>query len=61
MQNLIHPELARSHRDECLRRARRRRFVRGPRAPGLRPRVARALASAAERLDAEAARLELHV
>lgn len=56
MQNLIHPELARAHRMECLRRARRRRPVREPRAPGLRPRVAQVLLAAAERLDAEAVR-----
>jgi hypothetical protein len=54
MQNLIHPELARAHREHCLRSARRRRPTKGPRAPGrLRQGTARLLITAGERLEGE--------
>ena len=59
--HLIHPELVQAHRDACLRSARRRRPVRGPRAPGrLRLGAAHVLVIAAERLDGEPRRSARH-
>ena len=52
--HLIHPELVHAHRDACMRSARRRRPIRGPRAPGrLRLRAAHVLVVAAQRLEGE--------